>query len=410
MISGKSLTLLRAACSVTVGGCAVALGQESQQHLAASRHSLSPHSPLASYDVEGNPYNKRPLYAMPGRYRKKPVIDIGTQPSLDQADVRLSEAELDASTAIPVDPVTDVPSSTPTGNATSAVTAPDRRLPEGSSVANSVRFWAFLFKNLHGSSTASTREDNIFHGTVDGDDDDEEEKEPNCTCGNDIDRKKLWQGIAAKSPSPLNLKSATLNTVTASRHLFLVRHGQYYNNRKLERERCLTSLGREQLRLTGERLKELGISYSKLVASTMQRAQESAKIILKCLGNQDLPFESDRLLEEGAPAVPEPPLPHWRPDERKFQSDGARIEAAFLKYFRRPDTAMRQDANELIVCHANVIRYFICRALEVPPQAWLRMWLNHGSITWLTIKPSGRVVLNAMGASGYMPPSRLTAT
>jgi hypothetical protein len=28
---------------------------------------------------------------------------------------------------------------------------------------------------------------------------------------------------------------------------------------------------------------------------------------------------------------------------------------------------------EIIVCHANVIRYFVCRALQIPPEVWLRL-------------------------------------
>ena len=46
----------------------------------------------------------------------------------------------------------------------------------------------------------------------------------------------------------------------------------------------MTRVGREQLRLTGERLREMRVSYSRMVASTMKRAQESAEIILKCIG------------------------------------------------------------------------------------------------------------------------------
>ena len=39
--------------------------------------------------------------------------------------------------------------------------------------------------------------------------------------------------------------------------------------------------------------------------------------------------------------------------------DGARIEAAFRKYFHRAEPQQEKDSYEIIVCHANVIRYFI---------------------------------------------------
>lgn len=57
-----------------------------------------------------------------------------------------------------------------------------------------------------------------------------------------------------------------------------------------------------------------------------------------------------------------------------------------------------------------VYSYGGCRALQFPPEGWLRMGLNNGSITWLTIRPSGRVALRALGDSGFMPPDKLTRT
>jgi serine/threonine-protein phosphatase PGAM5 len=43
------------------------------------------------------------------------------------------------------------------------------------------------------------------------------------------------------------------------------------------------------------------------------------------------------------------------------------------------------------------------RALQLPPEAWLRLSLNHGSLTWITVRPTGRVGLRMMGESGFMP-------
>ena len=46
---------------------------------------------------------------------------------------------------------------------------------------------------------------------------------------------------------------------------------------------------------------------------------------------------------------------------QQFFQDGARIESAFRKYFHRADPDQKGDSVEIIVCHANVIRYFVCR-------------------------------------------------
>ncbi|XP_049879568.1 serine/threonine-protein phosphatase Pgam5, mitochondrial-like isoform X2 [Pectinophora gossypiella] len=194
---------------------------------------------------------------------------------------------------------------------------------------------------------------------------------------------------------------------TATRHLILIRHGQYNVSGETDKERVLTELGRRQAELTGERLKNLDIKWDLLVRSTMTRAQETAELIAKHLP-EDLLVKNCQLIEEGAPIQPEPPVAHWQP-ELKFFQDSARIEAGYRRYFHRAPPDQAKDTYTLLVCHANVIRFFVCKALQFPPEAWLRMSLNHGSITWISILPSGNVVLRCMGETGHMPPQCVSA-
>ncbi|XP_041643001.1 serine/threonine-protein phosphatase PGAM5, mitochondrial isoform X4 [Cheilinus undulatus] len=193
----------------------------------------------------------------------------------------------------------------------------------------------------------------------------------------------------------------------ATRNILLIRHSQYNLSGNSDKERILTPLGREQAELTGKRLAELGLKYDVLIHSSMARATETANIISKHLPGVEL--LSCDLLREGAPIEPVPPVTHWKPDA-VYHEDGARIEAAFRRYIHRADPKQKEDSYEIIVCHANVIRYFVCRALQFPPEGWLRMGLNNGSITWLTIRPSGRVALRTLGDTGFMPPDKLTRT
>lgn len=194
----------------------------------------------------------------------------------------------------------------------------------------------------------------------------------------------------------------------ATRNILLIRHSQYNLSGVSDKERFLTPLGREQAELTGQRLAVLGLKYDLLIHSSMTRATETANIISKHLPGVDL--VSCDLLREGAPIEPVPPVTHWKPDAVQYHEDGARIEAAFRRYIHRADPKQKEDSYEIIVCHANVIRYFVCRALQFPPEGWLRMGLNNGSITWLTIRPSGRVALRTLGDSGFMPPDKLSRT
>lgn len=52
----------------------------------------------------------------------------------------------------------------------------------------------------------------------------------------------------------------------------------------------------------------------------------------------------------------------------------------------------------------------IFRALQIPANAWLRFSINHASITWLTISPSGKVSLKTYSDVGHMAPQYITTS
>ena len=94
-----------------------------------------------------------------------------------------------------------------------------------------------------------------------------------------------------------------------SRHILLIRHGNYERN--AAGEKVLTTAGRWQAALTGQRLRHLNHPYSVIYHSTMPRAVETADLIHGTL--PDTPLVSCDLLREGAPAIPDPPVSHWTP-------------------------------------------------------------------------------------------------
>jgi len=194
---------------------------------------------------------------------------------------------------------------------------------------------------------------------------------------------------------------------TATRHVLLIRHGQYNMDSKEDKFRVLTEIGRQQAEATTERLKSMNQKFDRLIISTMTRAQETGSIISE--GLPDIPTtDYCSLLREGAPYPPEPKSKNWRPDNVQFFKDNPRIEAAFRKYIHRADPSQTEDSYDLIVCHSNVIRYFVCRALQFPPEGWLRMSIGNCGLTWLTIRPSGNVSLRGMGDIGHIPPDLTT--
>lgn len=98
------------------------------------------------------------------------------------------------------------------------------------------------------------------------------------------------------------------------------------------------------------------------------------------------------------------------PSTHRFFQEGARIEAGFRAHFHRAPPSQESETYTLMVCHANVIRYFVCRALQLPPEAWLRFNLHNASISWLSIFPNGKVALRLLGDCGHMPKDFVTRT
>ena len=214
------------------------------------------------------------------------------------------------------------------------------------------------------------------------------------------------------------------------RQIILVRHGQYNEYGESDDLRGLTDLGRKQAAATGERLKELQdgkIIYpiNTVYYSTMRRATESFEAMLPSL--PELPphkYMPCSMIREGAVYRPDPPNPNWKVTDESFLRDGKRAEAAFVHYIHRAFDAKDDDKKdgevktkrsensgnhaELLVCHGNIIRFFVMRALQLPPEAWLRTAVFNASITVLTIYPSGKVSLTCFGDVGHLPPDMIT--
>ena len=51
----------------------------------------------------------------------------------------------------------------------------------------------------------------------------------------------------------------------------------------------------------------------------------------------------------------------------------------------------------------------VVRVLQFPPEGWLRMSIGHCGITWVTIRPNGRVSLKCMGDTGHIAPENLSS-
>ena len=87
----------------------------------------------------------------------------------------------------------------------------------------------------------------------------------------------------------------------------------------------------------------------------------------------------------------------------EVEDNSGRAERVFKAHiFRGPEGPKDRHEFEVIVCHGNLIRYFFCRTLQLPPEAWLRMSLFNCSITYLVLRPSGFVSARMLGDIGHL--------
>ena len=119
------------------------------------------------------------------------------------------------------------------------------------------------------------------------------------------------------------------------RHLILIRHGQYDESAGDDSGRVLTALGKRQAVQAGKRVAELlsqpGAVCRGVHSSRLARAVETADLIHAQLNNVPR-LPGDPQLNEGVPCHAIPDGVHHA---AAVYRDGARIEAAFRKYFKR---------------------------------------------------------------------------
>ncbi|GIY20888.1 hypothetical protein CEXT_524541 [Caerostris extrusa] len=179
---------------------------------------------------------------------------------------------------------------------------------------------------------------------------------------------------------------------TQSKTIYLIRHGEYCKSKTKENQK-LTPLGNYKMKtinqlshfqadFCGEHLKDmLGTNHvSKIYHSSLIHAAETARKIHEYF--PETPIESSDLLCEGFFCQAEPPYPaHKISEQSVVHQNHCRKKKAFHTYFYRASPSHKSPVTEIIVCHANVIRYFTCKLLQIPVECYGRFRLYHGSIT-----------------------------
>jgi broad specificity phosphatase PhoE len=210
------------------------------------------------------------------------------------------------------------------------------------------------------------------------------------------------------------------------RTIILVRHGQTDRSQPPADKlgNGLTALGRTQAELTARRLSDLPVTA--IHHSTARRAKETAEVIATQFPG--VPLQADPVLLECIPAYPPAfvewyrgvaaeqvaagavPVPAgmrlwldlWPPGTPwpVMEEEVLQAEAAFNRYSRLPDDA---KGHEIIVCHGNIIRYFMLRVLQAPPELWIHADIYNCGICEIALGGERGTYLLSFNDNGHLP-------
>lgn len=193
--------------------------------------------------------------------------------------------------------------------------------------------------------------------------------------------------------------AAAAEPAPAAREIVLVRHGNYVADAGVDEKigPPLSPIGVAQARLAGARLRGEWSRLDGLHVSPMQRARDTAAAI-----GAEFPGRAFDVVDDLAECTPPTRRAEVMAKEKPEDAAAckARLDRVFATYFRAAQGAAR---TELFVCHGNVIRYLVTRALGVDGTAWLEMSVGHASLTRIRVEPDGRFKVIAVGDVGHIP-------
>jgi broad specificity phosphatase PhoE len=188
----------------------------------------------------------------------------------------------------------------------------------------------------------------------------------------------------------------------AYRLLYLIRHGQFDTSAR-NPTGGLTAAGRRQARHTARALKAVPVTA--IHVSTLSRAVETAAPFGEVFPGAKV-YRSRRLWECVPPLTPSVRAAYFgHLTDEQLAEQWAYAERAYAHIVRR---AQGSDKHEIVITHGNLIRYFVCRALDVDPAAWSNMRSRNCGITRIVVYPDGDCGLLSFNEVGHLPPSLIT--
>ena len=196
----------------------------------------------------------------------------------------------------------------------------------------------------------------------------------------------------------------TSGTGTGIHYVYLVRHGIYDRDSLATDDRMangLNALGHEQAQLVGERLAKLPVKFDRMTSSELLRAAQTADDMAKLM---NMTVKRDGSLNECTPTSSNARIMSSEKPADLAACDSARV-LAWQRYFvPTPD----RDTYDLLVCHGNVIRWTLMRALGADTKNWSNQDSSNGSLTIVAVRPDGSCRLVMYSDVGHIPTEKQT--
>ncbi|SDR24645.1 2,3-bisphosphoglycerate-dependent phosphoglycerate mutase [Pseudovibrio sp. Tun.PSC04-5.I4] len=197
------------------------------------------------------------------------------------------------------------------------------------------------------------------------------------------------------------------------RLLVLVRHGQSeWNLKNLFtgwKDPDLTEQGVEEAKTAGKKLKEMNLTFDLAFTSDLQRAQNTLKLILAELGQEDLPTAKDQALnerdygditgmnkDEARVKFGEEQVHIWRRSFDVPPPGGESLKMTAertLPYYRSDILPKVLEGNRTIVAaHGNSLRSLIMELEDLTPEEILKRELGTGKPIVYRLDEEGKVL------------------
>ena len=140
------------------------------------------------------------------------------------------------------------------------------------------------------------------------------------------------------------------------------------------------------------------LAITSIQASAMTRARQTAALIAPRFPDLELQIHRD-IRECTMTTRRADIMAELEPGEAEECEE--KLEGAWRRIFRT--ASGDADEFDIVVCHGNVIRWFVTRVLGVDPHAWLGMSIANCSLTVVQVRADGSTKLIAFADSGHIP-------